>query len=297
MQATNSIIPSLRIPFVVISPLCAFLGISIAIWNGAEADWLRIALIMVAAIAAHISVNTLNEYWDYRTGVDLNTRKTPFSGGSGLLPEQPQLAGKVLAVGVITLLLTIAIGLYFIQQYGLALLPLGLLGVLIVGAYSPWANRNPIVCLLVPGLGVGVLITMGAQFVLSGEYQTTAWVTALIPFFILNNLLLLNQYPDIEADAKSGRRTFPIVYGTGLSSFIYALFALMAVLVLLVAVMMTWLPVSALLALLPMPLAFVALRGAFYYGPHIGLHAQYLAFNVIVSLASPLLLGLGFLLA
>ncbi len=40
-------------------------------------------LALLGAFLAHISVNTLNEYFDFKSGLDLETIKTPFSGGSG----------------------------------------------------------------------------------------------------------------------------------------------------------------------------------------------------------------------
>ena len=38
-------------------------------------------LAFIGLLLAHISVNTLNDYFDYRSGIDLETRRTPFSGG------------------------------------------------------------------------------------------------------------------------------------------------------------------------------------------------------------------------
>ena len=77
-------------------------------------------LVLTAALAAHISVNTFNEYFDLRSGLDLNTQRTPFSGGSGALPQHPEMARAVLAMAVCSLLVTAAIGLYFIREHGWA---------------------------------------------------------------------------------------------------------------------------------------------------------------------------------
>ncbi len=47
-------------------------------------SWALLALL--GLLLAHVSVNVLNDYFDYRSGVDLKTQRTPFSGGSGILP-------------------------------------------------------------------------------------------------------------------------------------------------------------------------------------------------------------------
>ena len=70
-------------------------------------------------------------------------------------------------------------------------------------------------------------MVMGTDFVLTGEYSMTAFFASLTPFFLVSNLLLLNQFPDVEADNSIGRSHFPGVAGRRKSSFIYTAFVLM----------------------------------------------------------------------
>ncbi|MFT6625209.1 MAG: 1,4-dihydroxy-2-naphthoate octaprenyltransferase, partial [Cycloclasticus sp.] len=123
------ILQTIRPPFLVLTPVCVFLGLSTAISIQAQVDYLLFFIVMLGAISAHISVNTLNEYYDFKSGLDLKTLKTPFSGGSGALPNKPEMATAVLIIGLTTLLLTIAIGIYLALLQGLQILPIGLLGV------------------------------------------------------------------------------------------------------------------------------------------------------------------------
>ncbi|WP_156493399.1 UbiA family prenyltransferase [Oleiphilus sp. HI0125] len=76
--------------------------------------------------------------------------------------------------------------------------------------YSPWINRLPWVCLIAPGAGFGIVMVAG-NFSVIAAYDQLTYLTLLLPFCLSNNLLLLNQYPDIHADKNVGRRTFPIV--------------------------------------------------------------------------------------
>ncbi len=117
----------------------------------------------MGAMSAHISVNMLNEYHDFKSGLDFKTKKTPFCGGSGALPNNPEIANLVLLFGLLALFITLAIGIYFITIIGTTILPIGLLGFVIIVTYTQWLNRMPLLCLIAPGLGFGLLMFVGSQ--------------------------------------------------------------------------------------------------------------------------------------
>ncbi len=287
----HTILKSTRWPFLVLAPACLFLGWSVAIANDTEFNVHLLLLSLLGAVLAHISVNTLNEYSDFKSGLDLNTAKTAFSGGSGALPENPEMARAVFFTGLISLLAFIAIGLYLSITCGWMIIPVGIVGIFLILFYTEWINKHPILCLLAPGLGFGILMVTGAHYVLTGEYSLIVGVVSLVPFFVVNNLLLLNQYPDINADRDAGRRHLPIAYGIELSNGVYCFFLLMTLVVIVSMVVAEKLPLMSLIALLPMPLAIFSLMGAIKYGDRLGFYPQYLGANVIVAIVTPVLLG------
>ena len=288
----KAILQSIRIPFLILTPVCVLLGISIVVFNQHNVDNTIAILILLGALSAHISVNTLNEYLDFKSGLDLITKKTKFSGGSGALPDNPEAAMAVLTVGVVSLVITVIIGVFFIWKYGTAIMPIGIIGILLITTYTQWINKHPILCLIAPGIGFGFLMIAGTQFILTGKYDSLSWLIALVPFFLVNNLLLLNQYPDIDSDTSVGRNHFPIAFGITRSNIVYAVFAGAPILLITTYVLNNYLPASSLIALLPMPLAFFALYGAIKYGRNIGCHTQYLGANVAVTLLTPFILAL-----
>jgi 1,4-dihydroxy-2-naphthoate octaprenyltransferase len=235
----------------------------------------------------------LNEYFDFRSGLDLATIRTPFSGGSGALPQNPEMDKAVLSVGSAALLVTLMIGGFFIWKYGTGILPIGVAGLLLIVTYTGWINKHPFLCLIAPGIGFGFLMVAGTQFVLQGEYTSLSWLVAAVPFFLVNNLLLLNQYPDIEADRKAGRNHFLIAYGVNSSTMVYGLFALASPVLIVGYVLTGYLPALSLIALLPLPLAFYAFSGAKKHGAALGKFPQYLGANVAVTILTPLLLGVS----
>jgi 1,4-dihydroxy-2-naphthoate octaprenyltransferase len=292
----ETVFSSMRGKFLILTPVCVFLGISTVVAEQVDIEFHLLFLALAGALLAHISVNTINEYLDFKSGLDLMTQKTGFSGGSGALPRNPEKAGAVLATGIISLLATTMIGLYFVSIYGGEIIPIGLAGLVLIVAYTGWINKHPLLCLIAPGIGFGFLMVAGTQFVLTGYFSTLAWLVASIPFLLVNNLLLLNQYPDIHADTKVGRYHLPIAYGIKTSNIAYAFFAVMTILVITSAIVSGYIPALSLIAILPMPLAFYSLYGAITHGEGIGEHQHYLGANVAVTLTTPLLLGIALII-
>lgn len=261
----------MRLPFLILTFVCVFLGSCIAKFNQQEINPLFLLLALVGALLAHISVNTLNEYFDFKSGLDLVTKKTPFSGGSGALPRHPEATHSVLIIAIVSLALTILIGCFFLWQYGIRFLPICITGLVLIVAYTQWINRWPLTCLIAPGLGFGILMIVGTQFVLEGEYLPQTFFIAVIPFLLANNLLLLNQYPDIQADAKVGRNHFPIAYGINRSNIIYGFFTLVTIFIIPFYIFIGYLPALSWITLIPLPLAIFSLYGAITHKEAIGL--------------------------
>lgn len=283
----------IRFPFLLLTPICVFVGIAVAMASPNELDWGNLIAVMVAAMSAHMSVNALNEYVDFKSGLDLQTQRTPFSGGSGVLASYPDYANATLVIGVVTLVITIVAGFYLIYHVGPGLLPLGLLGVLIVLAYTPWINQYPLVCLLAPGIGFGVIMVLGTQYALSKGFTAAGFWAAVVPTCLVSALLLLNQFPDVEADRRFGRNHLPIRIGRQGSAVVYGVLLLLAFASILLAVLMSALPVHSLLAMLGLPAALILLIQARRNANNIPQLVPWLGINVILVLATPALLGLG----
>ena len=291
------LIGPMRAPFLVLTPACVLLGLGTAVWQAGSVSFAYAFLALVGAVSAHVSVNAFNEYFDFTTGLDLQTKRTPFSGGSGTLPENPEMAGVTLAVAWVSLAITAAVGAVFIYIRGAALLPLGIAGLVLVVGYTLWFTRNPFLCLIAPGLGFGLFMVMGTHFVLTGDYSRTAFVASLVPFFLVSDLLLLNQFPDVEADRSFGRKHLPILIGREKSSDIYGLFLLLAYLVLILGVLSGCLPGLALMGLVSAVIAVPAYIGARRHHSDMEKLIPYLGMNVVINLLTPVLIAVGLFIA
>ena len=285
-----------RPQFLILTPMCVLVGVAAAAYDGFDLHPLHVILTLVGAILAHISVNVLNDYFDYRSGIDLATKRTPFSGGSGILPAGLLKAQQVYLLGLASLIGVGAIGIYFTFEYGWTILPLGILGMVVIYLYTTHITKNPLLCAIAPGLGFGPLMVVGTYFAQTGEYSLTAGLASLVPGFLVSNLLLLNQFPDVEADKVAARRHIPIAYGRRFSARVYAVLMLATYVSLASAVGFGVLPLTALIGLLTLPLAVKTVMGALKNYDDMEKLMPSLGMNIQVILLTTLLTGVGILL-
>jgi len=285
-----------RAPFLLLSLVLVPVGALAAWWEAGAFSGARFAWTLVGLLLAHISVNVLNEYFDYRSGIDLKTKRTPFSGGSGVLPAGLLQPEDVYKLGVGSLFAAFGIGLYLTVVSGPLLLPLIFAGGAAIYFYTTWFARWR-VGELVAGLGLGSLPVLGSYFVQTGYFSLGALVAALAPGFLTANLLLLNEFPDVEADRAGGRGHLVIVLGRRRAGYVYVAWLLATYLAIIGGVASGTMPPWCLLGLLTLPLAWISGRAALTHYDDLPKLVPGLAANVQTILGTDLLLALGYLLA
>ncbi|WP_417515392.1 prenyltransferase [Marinobacter sp.] len=256
MSEAVAVVRASRPNFLVLAPLCVGLGVAVAWQQGEPPALLDTLLVFIGALLAHAAVNLLNEYEDFVSGLDLMTTRTPFSGGSGALPEVPGAAKRVLAAAIGTLALVIVIGLYFLWQRGLPMLVLGMAGVVLIITYTRWITRSPLLCLFAPGIGFGPVMVLGTLVALGARLDATALTVSVISLLLVSELLLINQIPDAEADRKIGRRHLVITLGTHAAARLVSVLFITGYAVLVTGILADWLPLASILSLATAPFAF-----------------------------------------
>lgn len=293
MSEAIAVVRASRPSFLVLAPLCAGLGVAVAWQQGAPPALSDTLLVLIGAVLAHAAVNLLNEYEDFVSGLDLITRRTPFSGGSGALPERPSAAKRVLLAAGGTLALAIGIGLYFLWLRGLPMLVLGVAGVVLVVTYTRWITRLPLLCLLAPGLGFGPVMVLGSLIALDATLDAAALTVSLISLLLVSELLLINQIPDADADRKVGRRHLVITHGKPAAARLAGIMLLASYGVLSAGLLAGWLPTWSALALAPAPAAlWLSLRLPGALADPLRLN-NLLGINVVILLATLTLLICG----
>jgi 1,4-dihydroxy-2-naphthoate polyprenyltransferase len=216
----------IRIRFLLASVIAVSNGLAISYWKYHTIDPIYAVLTYVGVIFLHASVDLLNDYWDYKRGIDIATKRTKFSGGTGVLPENLLAPRTVYIAGLVFLILGASIGAYFILVRGVAIAII--LGFAVIAIYF-YSTR-----IVNAGLGElfvaikGAMIVLGSLYVQNAVLEPAAIYGGAIVGILSATVLFINSFPDYEADKSKGRRTLVIILGRKTGSTIFPIFMIAA---------------------------------------------------------------------
>ena len=284
-----------RFHFIPLTVILVSLGTAIAAYEGFF-DLGYFALAMIGSILVHITVNVINDYYDYVNGIDLNTPRTPFSGGSGVLTRDLLKPRQAFWVATVSLLMAMVIGIYFVFERGWLLFPL-----LLVAGFSAYFYN---VCLskwlvgeLFAGLNFGPIMVLGSYYVQTGRYSWEALFASLAPGVLTANLLFLNEFPDREADERGGRRHLVIALGREGARFLYVALIIVAYLLIVIGVVTGIMPWVTLIGLGTVVFGWKAAKGALKDYNDVNRLVPALGANVMTILGTQALLAVGYVIA
>jgi len=283
-----------RAPFLLLPPTLVASGAAAAAWDGSF-SWTHTVMALIGLVALHMAVNILNEWSDMRSGIDLHTERTPFSGGSGTLPAGGMSTSTALTFGLVCAAVGLAVGLWFVPRIGTALIPIMALGAVCVLAYTDALARVGI-GEITAGFGLGAGPVLGSALVQDGSWSRAAIAASIPAFFMTFNLLLLNEFPDEDADRVGGRKNLVILLGRRPAALLYAAAAIATPISIAVSVVVGWLPPFALAGTLPSLLLFKPLQWA-VGDPKQPVPIPALGANVAWNLATNSLIAVGLVAA
>ncbi|MBG23524.1 MAG: prenyltransferase [Idiomarinaceae bacterium] len=292
-----TLLKTTRPAFLLLTLVLIALAAALAVYHGHSITPHLVGMVLLGALCAHAGVNVLNEVHDAASGLDELTTRTPFSGGSGALQAHPEARRSAALFGWLLIAVVVLLGCYFVSLRGWELLPLGLVGLVLVIAYTPLITRLPWLCLIAPGLGFGPIMLGGAYWVFTGTLTFSVFVVSLVPFLLVNNLLLLNQLPDVEADRQVQRNNVITAYGFRTANRIYRGFLVSAFLGLGALIAIEQLPPLVWISFATLPAAIWLYRGVLRTNTPLKLPPSLLAVNVILTLSIPALMAIALLLS
>ncbi|NYT12771.1 MAG: prenyltransferase [Methanomassiliicoccales archaeon] len=251
----------IRAPFLLLPIILSSVGGLLAFYDGSF-NSLYFGLFTVILVALHITVNTLNEYYDHKTGIDFNTRRTIFNGGSGILQKGLLTPNQVFRVALICFLASALLSSYLVYNVGAILLLIVVPGMMFSLFYTQLFARK-MLGEISAGLGLGFLPILGSYMVNTSTISLNCIVLAVAGGILTFNLLLLNEFPDLDADKNGGRKNLVISLGVRKAAKLYTVltFSVYAILVLFVA--LGTIPPLCLLGLLTLPFAYKAVNISF----------------------------------
>jgi len=252
-----------RPAFLSVTAVGVLIGLGSASHDGAHIELLPALLTMVFALVAHAGANVVNDYYDSLTGCDdANTERVfPFTGGSRFIQNGVLTAAEVKAFGYGLLVVVVPPGLWLTIHSAPGLLAIG-----VAGLVTGWAYSAPPLKLQSRGLGEfaitagWTLIVVGSDYVQRGGFDFAPLAAGLGFALLVANVLYINQFPDIRADALAGKRTVVVRLGPALSRWGYALIAGLCYLWVVAMVFTGRLTPWALLSVLSAAASFAALR-------------------------------------
>ena len=202
-------------------------------------------LTYVGVIFLHASVDIFNDYWDYKRGIDTTTKRTKFSGGTGVLPEKKLEPNIVYKAGFLSMVIGIAIGGYFILQSGLLIAIILAVAILSIYFYSTTIVNIGLAETLVAVKGT--MIVIGTSFVQSGIVDLPIVYLGIIIGLLSSIVLYIAAFPDFAADKEKGRKTLIILIGKNKSAQIFPLLIILIYSLTSIGIIMQYLPIYSIL--------------------------------------------------
>jgi 1,4-dihydroxy-2-naphthoate octaprenyltransferase len=249
---------AVRIRFLLASVIAVSNGLALAFWKYGQFNFFYAILTYMGVICLHISIDLLNDYWDYKRGIDQLTKRTGFSGGTGILPENILRPKNVYTAGIIFLLLGSSIGAYFVILRGIT--------IAIILGFAIFAIYFYSTSIVNAGLGElfvaikGSMIVLGTFYVQTGVIESAPFYIGSIIGILSASVLFINSFPDHNADRSKGRRTLVIILGRQKASKIFPLLIIITYTLVTVGIFFGYTKIYSLLCFASIPYAAKAIK-------------------------------------
>ena len=242
----------IRVRFLLASVIAVSVGLALTWRQNSSIDPLDAILIFAGVMALHASVDLLNDFWDFKRGIDTKTKRTKMSGGTGVLPEGLLKPSSVYRAGITFLIIGSVIGSYFVITHGIII---GIiLGFAILSIYF-YSTK-----IVDSGLGEffvavkGSLIVIGTFFIQSGEITIESILGGIVVGVLSSLVLFIASFPDHDADKSKGRKSLVIAVGKEKAAKLFWIFPIISYLTIIIGVSTNLFPLISLITLLTIPL-------------------------------------------
>ncbi len=246
----------IRIRFLLASVIAVSAGLALSWWHGVQIDIWYAIMTLGGVIALHASVDLLNDYWDYKRGIDTLTQRTKMSGGTGVLPEGLLEPTQVYRAGIIFLIIGGLIGSYFVVIDGIIIGLILAFAVLSIYFYSTKIVDSGLAEVFVTVKGT--MIVLGTYFIQSSEINIASIMAGIFVGVLSSLVLFITSFPDYEADKAKGRKTLVIFLGKQKATTMFWIFPIIAYSVLISGIIYEIFPLYCIISLAVVPLIIKA---------------------------------------
>ena len=242
----------IRIRFLLASVIAVSVALSLNWWANSSLDVFDAVLIFVGVMALHASVDLLNDFWDFKRGIDTRTTRTKMSGGTGVLPENLLKPSSVYRAGIAFLIIGSVVGGYFVFTDGVIVAIILGFAILSIYFYSTKIVDS--------GLGEffvavkGAMIVIGTFFIQSGEISLESVLAGIAVGSLSSLVLFIASFPDHDADKSQGRKTLVIMAGKKRATKLFWIFPIVSYVAITVGVAVNIFPIFSLISFCSIPL-------------------------------------------
>ncbi|MCH7968749.1 MAG: prenyltransferase [Thaumarchaeota archaeon] len=242
----------IRVRFLLASVIAVALGLALSWWQTSQINILHAGLTMAGVLALHASIDLLNDYWDFRRGIDTKTKRTKMSGGTGVLPEGLLKPVQVYKAGIAFLILGTLIGSYFVVIDGIIIAAILGFAILSIYFYSTKIVDSGLAEVFVAIKGT--MIVLGTYFIQTSEIAINPIFAGIVVGVLSSLVLFITSFPDYDADKSKGRKTLVIAVGKKNATNIFWIFPVISFGVIVGCVILDLFPVFSLITLVTIPL-------------------------------------------
>jgi len=249
---------------VILSPV--LVGTALAWWTNRTFTPYVFGLVVLGSVSAHLAANTIDDVYDFESGVDVvsNSMFPPDFGGWKPLPRGLMTVGQAKFTAYLFFVLTIIVGLYLTILTGPIVLLLG-----VIGLFFAYYHVAPTLRLAYRGLGLselgiflsfGILPVVGSFYVQSDHVSSVAGLVGLPLGFLTTTVLINHDQIFYDAYRKSGKKSYTVTVGRKMAIATAFALTLISYAIILGAVLWGSLPALAGLVLLTLPLYLIQIR-------------------------------------
>jgi len=242
----------IRIRFLLSSVIAVSLGLAISWWHIGQFDFLYAILTMGGVVSLHASVDLLNDYWDFKRGIDTQTQRTKMSGGTGVLPEGLLQPNQVYRAGIAFLIIGALIGIYFVIIDGIVIGMILTFAVVSIYFYSTKIVDSGLAEIFVAIKGT--MIVLGTYFIQTLEINLTTIIGGIFIGVLSALVLFITSFPDFEADKAKGRKTLVISVGKQKATIVFWIFPIVVYSILISGIFYGIFPIYCIFSLAMFPL-------------------------------------------
>ncbi len=246
----------IRIRFLLASVIAVSVGLAINWHHNSTVDPFASILTFAGVMSLHASVDLLNDYWDYKRGIDTITKRTKMSGGTGVLPEGLLQPSSVYRAGIGFLILGSVIGFYFVLTDGIIIAAILGFAILSIYFYSTKIVDSGLAEFFVAVKGT--MIVLGTYFIQSNQITLESILGGIIVGVLSSLVLFIASFPDHDADKSKGRKTLVITVGKKNAVSLFWVFPAISYSVIMLGISIGVFPLLSLITLFSLPLVVKA---------------------------------------